>query len=69
MLELTGKCCNGIDAIGFMESVAEIIPEDKRTDEFCEKYEQALNRFRFEITKGIGKRKKVMKAVHRGHHD
>lgn len=25
MLELTGTCCNGIDAVEFMESLAEII--------------------------------------------
>ena len=69
MLELTGKCCNGIDAVEFMESLAEIIPEDEKTDEFCEEYEQALNRFRYEVAKGIGKKKKVVKAVYRGHHD
>lgn len=69
MLVLTGKCCNGIDAVEFMESLAEIIPEDEKTDEFCEEYEQALNRFRYEIAKGIGKKKKVVKAVYRGHHD
>lgn len=69
MLELTGACCSGIDAIEFMESLAEIIPEDIRTDEFCKEYEQALNRFRYEVAKGIGKKKKVVKAVYRGHHD
>lgn len=69
MLELTGKCCNGIDAVEFMESLAEIIPEDEKTDEFCEEYEQALNRFRYEVAKGIGKKKKVVKAVYIGHHD
>lgn len=59
MLELTGTCCNGIDAVEFMESLAEIIPEEDRTDEFCDKYEQVLNRFRYEVAKGIGKRKKL----------
>lgn len=62
MLELTGKCCNGIDAVEFMESLAEIIPEDEKTDEFCEEYEQALNRFRYEVAKGIGKKEKSCKS-------
>lgn len=30
MLELTGKCCSGIEAIEFMENLKEIIPEDKK---------------------------------------
>lgn len=69
MLELTGKCCSGYEAIEFMEGLADIISEDIRTEEFCERYENALNRFRYEVAKGIGKKKKVVKAVYRGHHD
>lgn len=69
MLELTGACCGSIEAVELFESLAEIIPEDDRTDEFCEKYERALNRFRYEAAKGVGKKKKFIKAVHRGHHD
>lgn len=69
MLELTGKCCETEVAVEFFESLAEIIPEDDRTDEFCEEYEQALNRFRYEASKGVGRKKKVIKAVCRGHHD
>ena len=69
MLELTGKCCGGIEAIEFMEGLADIIPEDERTDEFCEEFEAALNRFRYEVAKGIGRKKKIVKAVYRGHHD
>lgn len=69
MLELTGACCGSIEAVEFFESLAEIIPEDDRTDEFCEKYERALNRFRYEAAKGVGKKKKFIKAVHRGYHD
>lgn len=63
MLELTGKCCSGIEAIEFMEMLPDIIPEEIKTDEFCEKYECVLNRFRYEVAKGIGKKKKVIKAV------
>ena len=48
MLELTGKCCSAEQAIDFFESLANIVPEDDRTDEFCDEFEQALNRFRYE---------------------
>lgn len=63
MLELTGKCCGGIEAIEFMESLADVIDEDVRTDEFCEEYEAALNRFRYEVAKEVGRKKKIIKAV------
>lgn len=69
MLKLTGKCCGGIEAIEFMESLADIIPEDERTNEFCEKFGASLNRFRYEVAKGIGIKKKVVKAVCKRHHD
>lgn len=69
MLELTGLCCGGVEAIEFMESLADVFDEETKTNEFCEEYERALNRFRYEITKGIGKKKKIIKAVHRGHRD
>lgn len=69
MLELTGVCCSGTEAIEFMESLADVFDEDIRTDEFCEEYEKALNRFRYEVAKGIGTKKKIVKAVHKGFHD
>lgn len=69
MLELTGACCNGIEAIEFMETLAEIIDEDYKTEEFCDQYNRSLNRFRYEVAKGIGAKKKTVKAVYRGHHD
>lgn len=49
MLKLTGKCCGGIEAIEFMESLAEIIDEDDRTEEFCAEYEKALKEGKREI--------------------
>ena len=69
MLELTGRCCGVVEAVEFFESLAEIIPEDDRTDEFCEEYEQALNRFRYEARKDVGKKKRIVKAVNRVYHD
>ncbi len=69
MLDLTGKCCGGIEAIEFMESIADIIDEDVKTEEFCEQYEAALNRFRFEAAKGIGIKKKIIKAKYKSYQD
>ena len=69
MLELTGKCCSGTEAIAFMESLADVIDKDYKTDEFYEQYEKSLNRFRYEVGKGIGAKKKIIKAIHRGYHD
>lgn len=53
MLQLTGKCCSGPAAVEFFETLAEIIPEDDRTEEFCERYEEALNRLRYEVGKSV----------------
>lgn len=48
-LELTigGYMMGGPDAVALFESVAELIPEEIRTEEFCELYERALNRIRW----------------------
>ena len=71
MLELkgTGKCCDEIEAIEFLESLADIIDEDVKTEEFCEEYEAALNRFRYEVAKNIGAKKKIIKAKNKRYHD
>ena len=55
MLDLTngGKTCSGLDAVDFMESLADIIPEESKTDEFCEQYEDALNRLRWYVQRFI----------------
>ena len=69
MLELTGVCCGGLDAIEFMEMLPDVIPEECKTDDFCEEYERALNRFRYEVAKEIGRKKKTIKAVKKSHKD
>lgn len=55
MLDLTagGRACSGLEAIAFMERLADMFDEDVRTDEFCDEFECALNRFRYEIRKSI----------------
>lgn len=69
MLELTGSCCGTVAAVEFFESLADVIPKAHRTVDFNRKYEQALNRFRYEAAKDVGKKKKIIKAVHRGYFD
>lgn len=68
-LGLTGKCCGGVRAIEFMEMLPDVIDEDVKTEEFCKEYEQALNRFRYEVKKGIGAKKKIVKAKSKGYSD
>lgn len=55
MLELThgGRCISGLAAIEFMERLADMFDEDIKTDEFCDEYECALNRFRYEVRKSV----------------
>lgn len=69
MLEITGACCNGMEAIEFMEGLADVVDEDAKGDEFCEEYERALNRFRYEVAKGLGRKKNVARAVAKGYCD
>lgn len=66
MLDLTmgGQAMSGLDAIKFMERLADVFDEDVRTDEFCEEYELALNRFRYEIRKSVPVPVKVTKMRH-----
>lgn len=52
-LELTGICMNGIAAIEFMERLPDVIPEEARTEEFCDEFEAALNRFRYAVARDI----------------
>ena len=55
MLELTmgGRCIGGLDAITFFESLPESLPEKLKTEEFCNEYEYALNRLRYEVSKSV----------------
>lgn len=55
MLDLTdgGRCMSGTDAIEFMERLADLLDEEVRTEEFCNEFTYALNRFRYEIRKSI----------------
>lgn len=69
MLELIGVCCGGIKAIEFMESLADIMDENVKTEEFSKEFEAALNRFRYEVAKGIGVKKKIVKAENKKYHD
>lgn len=59
MLELTGMCCSGLDAVSFMESLADIFDDDIKTDDFCNDYEEALNRLRYLVAHDVGCKEKV----------
>lgn len=55
MLDLTmgGRTISGEDAVRFFESVPDMLDEEVKTEEFCNKYEWALNRLRFEVRKSV----------------
>lgn len=59
MLELTGMCCSGLDAVSFMERLADIFDDDIKTDDFCNDYEEALNRLRYLVAHDKGCKEKV----------
>ena len=63
MLKPIGKCCSPIEAIELFESLIKIVPEEYRTHKFCEEYECALNRIRYEASKGVGRKKKITKST------
>lgn len=71
MLKLTlgGYMMGGLDAIEFMEMLPDNIPDEVKDDDFCEEYERALNRFRYEIAKSIPIKPQVTKAISKSHSD
>lgn len=54
----------GLDAVEFFESIAGLIPESDR-----DKYEQAMNRIKYEAAKGVGVKIKTTKAIYKWHKD
>lgn len=64
-----GTCMGGLDAIDFFWNLFEELPEEKKDPRFCEKYDRAMNRIRYECYKGIGVQKKINKAAKAWHHD
>lgn len=55
MLDLTmgGRAVSGLDAIQFFEALPGVFPNEVKTAAFCDEYEYALNRLRFEVRKSI----------------
>ena len=66
-LSLTGKCISGVDTVNFFEMLLKQIPDNNKNRELRSTYEAALNRVRFEVAKGIGKRPKIVKAKNRAY--
>lgn len=73
MLDLMdgGRCMSGLDAVEFFEMLAagEDIDIDAKTPEFCDDYEHALNRLRYEVRKSVPVPPKVIKAISKGQSD
>ena len=69
MLDLTndGLMCSGINAVEFFERLAssEDIDIDAKTPEFCDEYDCALNRLRYEVRKSVPIPPKIIKALYR----
>ena len=55
MYELTdgGRCLPADEAIKFMEMLPDVIDEEAKTEEFCDAFTWALNRFRAEVRTSI----------------
>lgn len=52
MLELTkgGRCMGGLEALRFFETLPDMIPDEVKTETFCDEYEYALNRVRVGVS-------------------
>lgn len=61
---MSAQCIGGMDAVEFFDSL-----KDRITDKERDTYEKAMNRIKYEAAKGIGVRKKTVKAVKSWHHD
>ena len=64
MTEPIGTCIGGIAAVEYFESIKDRIPDSER-----ETYQRAMNRIRYEAAKGIGAKKRVIKAIKPWHSD
>ena len=55
ILELTmgGRSMGGEDAVRFFEHLPGQLDEKIKSDDFCSKYEYALNRLRYEVKKHV----------------
>lgn len=64
MLELTdgGRCMSCTDAIEFFERLDDVLDDSVKTEEFCDEFTWALNRFRVEVRRSIQIEPKKIKA-------
>lgn len=61
---MSAMCVGGVQAVEFFESLRDRISEDEK-----ELYEKALNRIRYEAAKGIGAKRRTIKAIKAWHSD
>ena len=66
MLELTngGFCCGSLEAVEFFERLPDVIPEEAKTEDFCDEYEAALNRLRYLARADIPQQPKLHLGVY-----
>lgn len=53
MLKITGIMMGGESAVEFLEMLPDNIPDEIKDDDFCDEYEQMLNRVRYEVRKSV----------------
>ena len=56
MIEPCGKCMDLQKAVEFFEILPDGIPDETKSDTFCEEYETALNTFRYAASRLIEKK-------------
>lgn len=71
MLTLTndGRAMGGTEAVNFFEMLPDNIPDEIKDEEFCEEYEQALNRLRYLVTQAIPKEPIIHLGLKSSYHD
>lgn len=64
MLDLTmgGRTLSGEKAVEFFEMLPDMLPEEIKTEEFCNEYEYSLNRLRFEVRKSVPIKPKIRRG-------
>lgn len=63
MLQLTGMCMSGLDAVEFLEMLPDNLPDEIKDDDFCFEYERMLNRVRYEVRQSVPVAPKVTEPI------
>ena len=52
-LAMGGRAVGGGAAVAFFEALLDSLPDEMKTEDFCNQYTYALNRFRYEARKSV----------------